>query len=63
MPDANPNPNPILDRPDTFEYDDIDPATRFLRANPDLRYHSDRNSDRNIYGNRNRCTDRNGYPG
>ena len=49
MPDANPNPNPnpnpILDRPDTFEYDDIDPATRFLRANPDLRYHSDRNSD------------------
>jgi hypothetical protein len=39
------NISPILDRPDTFDYDDIDPAARFLRANPDVRYQSDRNSD------------------
>jgi len=40
-----PNANPILDRPDTFDYADIDPAARFLRANPDVRYHSDRDSN------------------
>lgn len=39
------NISPVLDRPETFDYDDIDPADRFLRANPDVRYFSDRNSD------------------
>ena len=39
------NVSPILDQPDTYDYDDIDPAARFLRANPDVRYQSDRNSD------------------
>ncbi|RLT34558.1 MAG: hypothetical protein DWI57_16395 [Chloroflexi bacterium] len=37
--------SPILDRPETFDYDDIAPDARFLRANPDVRYFSDRNSD------------------
>ena len=42
MPDVI---SPILDQPDTYDYHDIDPKTRFLRANPDVRYFSDRNSD------------------
>ena len=40
--------SPILDRSETLDYDDIDPAAHFLRANPDVRYRSDRNSD--LYG-------------
>lgn len=38
-------PHPALDRPETLDYDDISPETRFLRANPEVRYQSDRNSD------------------
>lgn len=38
-------PTYTLDQPDTLDYDDIAPAARFLRANPEVRYRSDRNSD------------------
>lgn len=39
------SPDPVLDRPETLDYDDIAPDARFLRANPEVRYASDRNSD------------------
>jgi len=40
-----PSLDSVLDRPETLDYDGIDPKARFLRANPELRYQSDRSSD------------------